>query len=56
MRPYPDIPTLPRAQPRPVQVSIIIPFLNEREVLPLCHARLRQVLDTLGESLSLIHI
>lgn len=56
MRPYPDIPTLPRAQPRPVQVSIIIPFLNEREVLPLCHARLRQVLDTLGESWEIVFV
>ena len=56
MRPYPDIPTLPRAQPRPVQVSIIIPFLDEREVLPLCHARLRQVLDTLGESWEIVFV
>ncbi|WP_241049446.1 glycosyltransferase family 2 protein [Achromobacter xylosoxidans] len=56
MRPYPDIPTLPRAQPRAVQVSVIIPFLNEIEVLPLCHARLRRVLDTLGESWEIVFV
>lgn len=56
MRPYPDLPTLPRTPPRPVQVSIIIPFLNEREVLPLCHARLRQVLDALGEPWEIVFV
>lgn len=56
MRPYPDLPTLPRTPPRPVQVSIIIPFLNEREVLPLCHARLRQVLDALGAPWEIVFV
>jgi glycosyltransferase involved in cell wall biosynthesis len=56
MRPYPDLPTLPRTPPRPVQVSIIIPFLNEREVLPLCHARLRQVLDAPGEPWEIVFV
>nr|WP_313037187.1 glycosyltransferase family 2 protein [Achromobacter ruhlandii] len=56
MRPYLDIPTPPRAQPRPVQISIIIPFLNEREVLPLCHARLRQVLNALGEPWEIVFV
>lgn len=56
MRPYPDLPTLPRTPPRPVQVSIIIPFLNERDVLPLCHARLRQVLDALDEPWEIVFV
>ncbi|MCZ8391419.1 glycosyltransferase family 2 protein [Achromobacter xylosoxidans] len=56
MRPYPDLPTLPRTPPRPAQVSIIIPFLNERDVLPLCHARLRQVLDALGEPWEIVFV
>lgn len=56
MRPSPDLPTLPRTPPRPVQVSIIIPFLNEREVLPLCHARLRQVLDALGDPWEIVFV
>lgn len=56
MRPYPDLPTLPRTPPRPVQVSIIIPFLNEREVLPLCHARLRQVLGALGDPWEIVFV
>ncbi|PWV42454.1 glycosyltransferase family 2 protein [Achromobacter xylosoxidans] len=56
MRPSPDLPTLPRTPPRPVRVSIIIPFLNEREVLPLCHARLRQVLDALGEPWEIVFV
>lgn len=56
MRPYPDPPTLPRTPPRPAQVSIIIPFLNERDVLPLCHARLRQVLDALGEPWEIVFV
>ncbi|MGH8816338.1 MAG: glycosyltransferase family 2 protein [Achromobacter pestifer] len=29
-------------------LSVIIPFLNERDVLPLCLARVRRVLDGLG--------
>lgn len=29
-------------------LSVVIPFLNEREVLPLCLARVRRVLDGLG--------
>lgn len=56
MRPYPDIPTLPRAQPRSTRISIIIPFLNELDVLPLCHARLRQVLDALGEPWEIVFV
>ena len=56
MRPYPDLPTLPRTPPRPAQVSIIIPFLNERDVLPLCHARLRQVLDAVGEPWEIVFV
>lgn len=56
MRPYPAIPLLPRTPPRPVQLSLVICFLNEREVLPQCHARLRQVLDALGEPWEIVFV
>ncbi|WP_454695619.1 glycosyltransferase family 2 protein [Achromobacter aegrifaciens] len=45
-RPEIDIAVLGAAST--VQLSIIIPFLNEREVLPACHQRLRRVLKALG--------
>ncbi len=56
MRPYPAIPLPPRTPPRPPQLSIVICFLNEREVLPQCHARLRQVLDALGEPWEIVFV
>ncbi|HEY9270638.1 glycosyltransferase family 2 protein [Achromobacter sp.] len=45
-RPEIDIAVLGAAST--VQLSVIIPFLNEREVLPACHQRLRRVLKALG--------
>ncbi|QQB36133.1 glycosyltransferase family 2 protein [Achromobacter deleyi] len=56
MRPYPATPILPRTPPRPVQLSVVICFLNEREALPLCHARLRQVLDALDEPWEIVFV
>lgn len=56
MRPYPATPILPRTPPRPVQLSVVICFLNEREALPLCHARLRQVLDALQEPWEIVFV
>lgn len=56
MRPYPATPILPRTPPRPVQLSVVICFLNEREALPLCHARLRQVLDALHEPWEIVFV
>ncbi len=40
----------------PMQLSVIIPFLNEREVLPACHERLRRVLNTLGLSYEIVFV
>lgn len=56
MRRYPATPILPRTPPRPVQLSVVICFLNEREALPLCHARLRQVLDALQEPWEIVFV
>lgn len=56
MRPHPATPILPRTPPRPVQLSVVICFLNEREALPLCHARLRQVLDALHEPWEIVFV
>ncbi len=56
MRPHPATPILPRIPPRPVQLSVVICFLNEREALPLCHARLRQVLDALHEPWEIVFV
>ncbi|EGP46215.1 glycosyltransferase family 2 protein [Achromobacter insuavis] len=56
MRPHPATPILPRIPPRPVQLSVVICFLNEREALPLCHARLRQVLDALQEPWEIVFV
>ncbi|WP_241072873.1 glycosyltransferase family 2 protein [Achromobacter insuavis] len=56
MRPHPATPILPRIPPRPVQLSVVICFLNEREALPLCHARLRQVLDSLQEPWEIVFV
>lgn len=56
MRPYPATPILPRTPPRPVQLSVVICFLNEREALPLCHARLRQVLDAMQEPWEIVFV
>jgi glycosyltransferase involved in cell wall biosynthesis len=40
---------------RPV-LSIVVPVYNERAVLPLCQARLRDVLDTLGLPYELVFV
>lgn len=40
----------------PIQLSVIIPFLNEMEVLPACHERLRRVLKTLGLSYEIVFV
>ena len=46
-----------RARRRPaVQLSVIVPFLNEREVLPACLQRLRRVLDGLNESYEIVFV
>lgn len=37
-------------------LSIVVPFYNEREVLPACVARLEQVLDTLELSVELVFV
>lgn len=37
-------------------VSVIIPFLNEEEVLSTCHNRVCQALDTLGQHCEIIYI
>lgn len=39
-----------------VQLSIIIPFFNEREVLSLCHARLTPILQSLSESYEIVFV
>lgn len=31
-----------------VQISVVVPFLNEQEVLPICHARLEPILRKLA--------
>ena len=40
----------------PPQLSVIVPFLNEREVLPACLERLRRVLDGLNESYEIVFV
>ena len=40
----------------PPTLSIVVPFYNEREVLPACVARLEQVLDTLELSAELVFV
>lgn len=37
-------------------VSVIVPFLNEEEVLSTCHNRVCQALDTLGQHCEIIYI
>ncbi|WP_442593334.1 glycosyltransferase family 2 protein [Parapusillimonas sp. JC17] len=39
-----------------VKLSIIIPFLNEQEVLPHCHARLSSVLNVMGEQYEILYV
>ena len=39
-----------------MQLSVIVPFLNEREVLPACLQRLRRVLDGLNESYEIVFV
>ena len=39
-----------------MQLSVIVPFLNEREVLPACLERLRRVLDGLNESYEIVSV
>ena len=46
----------PRARRPAVQLSVIVPFLNEREVLPACLERLRRVLDGLNESYEIVFV
>ena len=46
----------PRARRPAVQLSVIVPFLNEREVLPACLQRLRRVLDGLNESYEIVFV
>ena len=48
MNARPDIDIAVLGAISPIQLSVIIPFLNEREVLPACHERLRRVLKALG--------
>ncbi|CAB3670624.1 glycosyltransferase family 2 protein [Achromobacter sp. LC458] len=31
-----------------IQISIVIPFLNEQDVLPICHSKLKEILGELG--------
>lgn len=31
-----------------IQISIVIPFLNEQDVLPICHAKLKEILGKLA--------
>lgn len=54
MNARPDIAALGAASP--IQLSVIIPFLNEREVLPACCARLRRVLRRLGLSYEIVFV
>ena len=44
-----------RARRPAVQLSVIVPFLNEREVLPACLERLRRV-DGLNESYEIVFV
>ena len=39
-----------------MRLSVIVPFLNEREVLPACLQRLRRVLDGLNESYEIVFV
>lgn len=39
-----------------VQISIVIPFLNEQDVLPICHERVRSILDLLGEPYEIVFV
>ncbi|MCX5566047.1 glycosyltransferase family 2 protein [Alcaligenes phenolicus] len=39
-----------------VMLSIIIPFLNEQEVLPHCHARLSSILNEMGGSYEILYV
>ena len=52
----PPPPTAARARRPAVQLSVIVPFLNEREVLPACLQRLRRVLDGLNESYEIVFV
>lgn len=54
MNARPDIAALGAASP--IQLSVIIPFLNEMEVLPACHARLGLVLRTLELSYEIVFV
>lgn len=56
MNARPDIDIAVFNATRPIQLSIIIPFLNEMEVLPACHERLRGVLRTLGLSYEIVFV
>ncbi|WP_447921088.1 glycosyltransferase family 2 protein [Achromobacter aegrifaciens] len=56
MNARPDIDIAVFNATRPIQLSIIIPFLNEMEVLPACHERLRRVLRTLGLSYEIVFV
>ncbi|MBO1017300.1 glycosyltransferase family 2 protein [Achromobacter sp. SD115] len=56
MNARPDIDIAVLGTASPVQLSVIIPFLNEREVLPACHERLRRVLKALGLSYEIVFV
>lgn len=56
MNARPDIDIAVLGVVSPIQLSVIIPFLNEREVLPACHERLRRVLNTLGLSYEIVFV
>ncbi|MBD9432741.1 glycosyltransferase family 2 protein [Achromobacter sp. ACM03] len=56
MNARPDIDIAVLGAISPIQLSVIIPFLNEMEVLPACHERLRRVLKTLGLSYEIVFV
>jgi len=39
-----------------IRISIVIPFLNEQDALPICHARLKEILDRLALSYELVFV
>ncbi|KAG1248458.1 hypothetical protein G6F65_019603 [Rhizopus arrhizus] len=39
-----------------IQLSVVIPFLNEQEVLPICHAKLEPILRKLALSYEIVFV
>lgn len=39
-----------------IRISVIIPFLNEQEVLPICHAKLKAILEGLALPYELVFV